>query len=176
MLLNNRNLTIRNATNADIEILISWWNDGKVMEHAGFPNGLGITAEQVDKEIKDCKDNVSELLIIELHKIPIGEMNYRMLDNKKAEIGIKICDFTKQNKGYGKILLSMLIKELFRRGFEIIILDTNLNNLQAQHLYEKLGFKKASIRKDAWKDQLGVPQSVIDYEIRKGDLVDYSDL
>ncbi|GAA4078228.1 GNAT family N-acetyltransferase [Amphibacillus indicireducens] len=174
MFLNNHNLTIRSATNNDVGLLISWWNNGKVMAHAGFPNGLGITSEQVDKQINDSKDNVSELLIIELNKIPIGEMNYRLLNNGNLEIGIKICDFSKHNQGYGRILLSMLIKELFKRGFETIVLDTNLNNLQAQRLYEKLGFRKISIRRNAWKDQLGAPQSVIDYEMKQGELIDYS--
>jgi RimJ/RimL family protein N-acetyltransferase len=33
--------------------------------------------------------------------------------NNIAEIGIKICDFDKQGKGYGKKLLRMFIKYLF---------------------------------------------------------------
>jgi ribosomal protein S18 acetylase RimI-like enzyme len=46
-----------------------------------------------------------------------------------------------------------------------IILDTNLNNIRAQHVYEKLGFTKLRINKDIWKDQLGVNQSSVDYEM-----------
>lgn len=34
-------LCIRNAENKDCEQLAKWWNDGKVMAHAGFPKGLG---------------------------------------------------------------------------------------------------------------------------------------
>jgi hypothetical protein len=37
-------LCIRNAEKKDCEQLAKWWNDGKVMAHAGFPNGLGTTA------------------------------------------------------------------------------------------------------------------------------------
>ncbi|HHU20620.1 MAG TPA: N-acetyltransferase [Bacilli bacterium] len=176
MLLKNRNLTIRNAKHGDVELLASWWNNGKIMAHAGFPTGLGITAEQVKKEISVCICNVSELLIIERDNIPIGEMNYRVLGNKSVEIGIKICHFSEQNKGYGKILLSMLIKELFERGFKTIVLDTNLNNLRAQHLYEKIGFRKTGTRTNAWKDQLGIFQSAVNYEMTEGELVDFSDL
>ncbi len=36
----------------------------------------------------------------------------------------------------------MLIEELFHMGAQLIFLDTNLNNTRAQHVYEKLGFKK----------------------------------
>ena len=41
------NLTIRQAVAADAKQLAAWWNDGAVMAHAGFPNGLGITEEEV---------------------------------------------------------------------------------------------------------------------------------
>lgn len=39
------NIIIREAISEDAEQLRTWWNDGTVMEHAGFPNGLGITLE-----------------------------------------------------------------------------------------------------------------------------------
>jgi len=51
MLLKNENLTIRNASPADAEILANWWNDGDVMAHAGFPNGLGTTPERIAESL-----------------------------------------------------------------------------------------------------------------------------
>ena len=105
-------------------------------------------------------------LIIEYNHCPIGEANYRRVDINVVEIGIKICDFSMQNKGLGKIILSMLIESLFNDyGFEKIILDTNLNNKRAQHVYEKLGFQKIRTNMNSWKDQLGQLQSSIDYEL-----------
>ena len=47
-----KNLTIRDAMTADAEQLTAWWNDGAVMAHAGFPNGLGTTVEEVNKLLK----------------------------------------------------------------------------------------------------------------------------
>lgn len=35
----------------------------------------------------------------------------------------------------------MLIEELFSMGYEKIILETNLKNTRAQHVYERLGFR-----------------------------------
>ncbi len=174
MLIENKELKIRNAEESDAGILTEWWNDGKVMAHAGFPNGLGTTPEEVAAKIRTDSDNTGRRLIIELDGLPIGEMSYRRTDGNSAEIGIKICDFSKQEKGYGKRLLSMLIKELFKMDFEVIKLDTNLNNKRAQHVYEELGFKKLRINIDAWTDQLGVPQSTVDYELRKGELVEFT--
>lgn len=173
MLLKFKNLTIRNATVNDAELLATWWNDGKVMAHAGFPNGIGQTAEQIADGIGRNTDE-GRRLIIELDKIPIGEMSYGSMDGDTVEIGIKICDFSKQDKGYGKILLSMLISALFTdMGYSKVILDTNLNNKRAQHVYEALGFKKVQVRENAWTDQVGELQSFIDYEMQQKDFVNF---
>ncbi len=174
MLLQFRNLTIRNATVKDADLLASWWNDGKIMAHAGFPNGTGETASEIAEKIKKETDE-DRRLIIELDKRPIGEMGYGRESEDTVEIGIKICEFSEQNKGYGKILLSMLIFSLFKdMGYKKIILDTNVNNKRAQHVYEELGFKKLRVRENSWKNQLGELQSFIDYEMNQGDFVNFA--
>ncbi|MDR2606202.1 MAG: GNAT family N-acetyltransferase [Oscillospiraceae bacterium] len=168
MYLTNGKLTIRNALQADSEQLCAWWNDGAVMAHAGFYNGVGTTAEKIIAELAEDSDEKGRRHIIELNGNPIGEMNYRTVDYKTAIIGIKICDFSEQEKGYGTALLTMFIDGLFQElGYEKIILDTNLNNLCAQHVYEKIGFRKVGIH--AWRDQLGQAQTSVDYELIKKD-------
>jgi len=133
------NLLIRNATADDAALLGAWWRDGNVMAHAGFPNGLSITDEEIAKSLLTDSDEICRRLIIEADSSPIGEMNYRNIGDNTAEIGIKICAPSKQERGYGSILLLMLIDELFINcGYNKIILDTNLNNKRAQHVYEKL--------------------------------------
>lgn len=174
MLINYKNLRIRNATVKDSHLLALWWNDGKIMAHAGFPYGTGETAENIAERLKQDSDDTGRRLIIEDEGVAIGEMNYRNVGNSVAEIGIKICDFSKQNRGYGKLLLSMLIKELFSMGYKKIILDTNIKNIRAQHVYEKLGFRKVRINVDAWKDQLGESQTSIDYILVKENFVDFT--
>ena len=178
MLLNHKNLTIRNATIDDARLLASWWNDGAVMAHAGFPNGTGETPAGIAERIGTDTDE-HRRLIIELAHRPIGEMNYTrhpdQESKKTAEIGIKICDFSEQEKGYGKIVLSMMISSLFSDfGYQKIILDTNLNNKRAQHVYETLGFKKLQVRENSWRNQLGELQSSVDYELFPEDFVNYA--
>lgn len=174
-MLRYRDIVIRNATVADAVILETWWNDGTVMAHAGFPNGTGQTAEDIAEKIKSDADKVHRRMIIELAGVPIGETNYNHVEEGVAEIGIKICDFSKHDKGYGKIILSMLIAYLFDElGYEKIVLDTNRNNKRAQHVYEQLGFRKVRIRENCWRNQLGELQSAVDYEMTKADLIDYA--
>lgn len=174
MLLKYKNLTVRNGAETDAERLAEWWNDGAVMAHAGFPNGLGTTPEKVAEDIRSDTDDTRRRLIIEYDGTPVGEMNYRNKGDNTAEIGIKICDFSMQDKGLGKILLSMLISSLFEdMGYDKIVLDTNLKNKRAQHVYERLGFKKLRVAENSWYDQLGEPQSAVEYEMRKEDFIGF---
>ena len=186
MRLEQGKLCIKNAEQEDCRQLVSWWNDGAVMAHAGFPNGLGTNEEKVQKQIAADSDDTRRHLVIWYDGNRIGEMSYANLgdsleetgedtiENHTADIGIKICNPTFQEKGLGKIVLSMLIRELFSRGYTKIVLDTNLKNKRAQHVYERLGFQKVNIRMDAWIDQVGEKQSVVDYELTKEHFVDFA--
>lgn len=158
-----KDIQIREATMEDAEQLYTWWNDGVVMEHAGFPNGLGITLEEIRKDIEGYNGKV-HMIVFKNERI--GEMNYRDVDFGICEIGIKICDFSKHNQGLGKLVLSLFINVLFNEyKYQKIVLNTNLNNVQSQHVYERLGFKKICINSNSWKDQLGVWQSSVNYEL-----------
>lgn len=172
MILKNGNLCIRDAKNEDCDQLALWWNDGKVMAHAGFPNGLFTSAEKIREQIADDSDNTRRRLIITLTDEPIGEMSYYVQEGNVAEIGIKICNTEHQEHGLGRQALSMLIRELFSRGFTKIILDTNVKNERAQHVYELLGFHKVRVRENSWRNQLGELQSSIDYELLPEEFID----
>lgn len=186
MKLEQGKLCIKNAEKEDCKQLVSWWNDGEVMAHAGFPNGLGTSEEKVQKQIAADNDDTRRHLVIWYDGNRIGEMSYANLgdsleetgedtiENRTADIGIKISNPAFQEKGLGKIVLSMLIRELFSSGYTKIVLDTNLKNKRAQHVYERLGFQKVNVRMDAWTDQVGEKQSVIDYELTTEHFVDFA--
>jgi len=143
MNISNGNLTIRNATTTDAALLCVWWNDGAIMAHAGHPGGLGTTPEKISADIAADTDETRRRHIIELDGKPIGEMIYFNKGAAVAEIGIKICDPSKLEKGLGTKLLAMFIYELFAMGYRKIVLDTSPENKRAQHVYEKLGFKQS---------------------------------
>lgn len=161
------NLTIRQAEASDAKQLAAWWNDGTVMAHAGFPNGVGTTEDEVIRGLgKGC-------LVIQENDRLIGECSYRNVASDVAEIGIQICESDCQNRGLGRKILSLLIGWLFQNGYSKIILDTNVRNTRAQHVYESLGFRKVRTNVDAWKDQNGQLQSSIDYELLEPDYISY---
>ena len=174
MQIRNNEIIIRNAEKGDCNQLAAWWNDGNVMAHAGFPLGLNTTAKEIESKIAEDTDETKRRLIIEYQGQSIGEMSCCNMGNYVAEIGIKICEASFQEKGLGRIVLSMLIRELFLKGYTKIILDTNLNNTRAQHVYEKLGFHQVQIHENSWKNQLGELQSSIDYELSPDSFIDFS--
>lgn len=68
-------ISIRNARKEDAKQLCKWWNDGTVMAHAGFPNGLSTTIEEVASQIEKESDETTRRHIIFWKEIAIGEMN-----------------------------------------------------------------------------------------------------
>lgn len=170
-----KELTIRNATAADSVLLSAWWNDGRIMAHAGFTRGTGETPQQIAEMLSKDKDGESRRFIIEYRGIPIGETGYGNVGNQTAEIGIDICNATMQERGLGRIILSMLFTELFNNlGFERIVLDTNMGNKRAQHVYELLGFRKVRVRQNAYPNDQGIWQTAIDYALQKRDFINYA--
>ncbi len=166
----NEKLTVRSVEISDVDILCSWWSDGVVMAHAGFPDGIETDRERLITRITDQNSGIqvkNHLLIIELDDDKrIGEMNYREKSEGIYEIGIKICDFGEHNKGYGSVAVNMLIdylKEDLKAG--LIVLDTNLNNDGAQRFYKELGFVQTRVMHDCWIDQLGRSQSAVLFEM-----------
>lgn len=170
----HEDICIRNAESADCVQLAKWWNDGSVMAHAGFPCGLGTTAEKIQEQIENDSDDTKRRLIIEYKGSAIGEMGYYNQGNNIAEIGIKICNTDYQEKGLGRVILSIFIGELFSMGYTKIILDTNLKNTRAQHVYEMLGFQKLRVNENSWTNQVGEVQSSVDYELVREKFVDWS--
>lgn len=167
MYLKCNGLVVRDAVAADAKQLTAWWNDGAVMAHAGFPKGLGTTEEKVIAGLGQGR------LVLEENGRLIGEACYRKVAEETAEIGIKICETDCQNRGLGRVILSMLLGYLFDNGYRKIVLDTNLTNKRAQHVYESLGFRKMRVNVDSWTDQLGNKQSSVDYELTEANFVDF---
>ncbi len=58
-----------------------------------------------------------------------------------------------QHKGYGKALLTHVLKELQTEGIKMLSLEVRQSNKQAQAFYEKMGFTVSHIRKNYYKHE-----------------------
>lgn len=176
-------IVIRSAEVSDAQVLTGWWNDGNVMEHAGYPDGLGLTMEDTIQSIKGWEGKLSQLCIIEVDGIPVGELNYRLSEDGIVYPGWKICDPKYQNRGIGPKVINMLFQFLFTDPAinasiapHRIVWDTMLENVQAQHVYEKkIGARRVRVVENAWQDQIGNWRNSVEYEIDRNTFFDGSD-
>lgn len=169
------NIVIRSANLDDVPLLNKWWNDGKIMEHVGFSEGLGQSLEDTLKVIKQWNEMPGKLCMIEVDGKAIGELSFKLKDDGLAYPGWKICDFDYQNKGYGTKVIKMLLEFLFtdekiNKNVPInkVIWDTMIENKRAQYVYEnKIKAKRMGITKDSWQDPKGNWRSSVNYYITK---------
>jgi RimJ/RimL family protein N-acetyltransferase len=176
MRIEKENIIIRSAQPEDAAILNAWWNDGHIMAHAGFPNGLGQPIEETMRQINENQHSINQRCVIEVDGTPVGELNYKIHPDKAAAFpGWKICETDYQNKGYGTKIIVMLFDFLFTdekinspHSIERIVWDTMSENTRAQHVYEKkIGATKTKVEENAWQDQLGVWRTAVHYEITR---------
>jgi RimJ/RimL family protein N-acetyltransferase len=59
IVIETRRLVIRTAEIPDAQILLQLWTDSRVMTNVGFPQGLDITLEEIEADIRD-QDKASE--------------------------------------------------------------------------------------------------------------------
>ena len=159
--------TLKQAEPKDADTLAKWWADGKVMEHAGFPNGIQTDMNKLKDRLK--KQGLKDILwlIIDEDHQSIGEMHHEVKANT-AVIGIKICEISAQGKGLGPVALKRLIVFLFETmPIGKIWLDTMIENTRAQKVYKKLYFEQTKINKDIWQDQLGNMRTAVEFELHK---------
>ncbi|MGB9662448.1 MAG: ribosomal protein S18-alanine N-acetyltransferase [Moorellaceae bacterium] len=57
-----------------------------------------------------------------------------------------------RGRGLGGLLLEVLMQEAIALGADRMTLEVRVSNLTAQHLYERLGFVRAGIRKGYYHD------------------------
>lgn len=168
MYLEIKDIIVRNTTSNDVKALHTWQTDGEVMAHTGYPLGLNITVNEILNQLNNNSDKAEIRLIIEQNNISIGEMVYRKICDGTAEIEIKICNNSYQNREIGSKILDNFINALIEEyNYNKTVLSVDVKNLQARHVYIKLGFDLTSFENSSWVNQIGESVSVAKYELEK---------
>ncbi|WP_042274589.1 GNAT family N-acetyltransferase [[Clostridium] dakarense] len=179
-MIEGKNIIIRPLQMGDDDYLYNWWNNGELMEHATHKFGVLQSKESIKNSIInefECSQlfPTSKIFIIcnKEDLKPIGEVNYCDYDarNQKAELGIKICELDEQGNGKGKDALYHFIDFMFKfLNLNKIELTTMEDNKRAQSLYEKFGFKKIGVIREAYFDsRYGIFSDVIYMDLLKRD-------
>lgn len=164
-------ITLRTAVLSDAPILNQWWNDGELMKHVGFPEGIGQSLSETEDNIRSWENKRSQLFIIEQAGEAIGECNIQYRPNDTtAYPGWKISQVTKQNQGLGTRVVLMLCEHIFRDpAITAIYWDTLGSNERARHIYRtKFGLEELTA--EPWTDSSGETREVVAYQLDRNDL------
>jgi RimJ/RimL family protein N-acetyltransferase len=177
-MIDGKRVVIRQLELGDEESLHKWWNNGEMMAHSTLCFGTLESKETIRlgivKEIENSTlyPNNKRFLICKKENLePIGEIGYSAWDRRtqKCEFGIKICETSEQEKGYGIDALYHFIDFSFRfLNLNKIELTTMIDNERAQKLYRKLGFKEiGTIRQGTFDSRTGEFQDVLYMDLLK---------
>lgn len=138
----NGKIIIKETTVEDLENIMMLWNDGDVMKFVGFPEGIGITIDELKEWIgwviskpKRCHYSIYAEDIGYC-----GETFYNVDEQGSAAMDIKLLSKAR-GKGIAYKALSYAIEQAFNIGkAERVYVEPHPDNVKAWALYEKLGF------------------------------------
>jgi len=154
----------------DAEKYTAWLNDMEILKYFSlYPNIISLENE---KEIltKLSKEHNYSIVVPETNEL-IGSCGFVEIDhiNQTSEIGIFIGNKNFWNRGYGTEALSLLMDYGFKAlNLHNIMLRVYENNIGAIKCYEKAGFKRIGIRREALCRDL-IRQNIVYMDILKED-------
>lgn len=144
-------VTIRKFTREDVPKKVEWINNPENNQflHYDIPIEIDKTEKWYDS-VKDRNDRYDA--VIEADGIPCGTIGLLGIDqkNKKAEYYIAMGETNLKGKGISTKASKLILEYGFRElGLNRIYLCTEVENIPAQKLFEKVGFiKEGCIRSD----------------------------
>jgi len=145
-------LSVRKAERNDIPFIISWANNQPLIKHLHMqlPTSEQSGAQWFQRSLIDRSRNdfIIHAVSEDGSRKPIGMLGLFNIDeaNKKAEYYILIGEpgFTRRGIAY-RTTGEMLGNCFSTLGYNKITLSVDTDHIEAQHLAEKLGFKKEGI-------------------------------
>ena len=135
----------------DVEKYTEWLNDIEILLNLQLYGSTISLDSEKEFLIGLSKEHNYSIINLETEEL-IGVCGFLDVDhvNQAAEIGIFIGNKHFWNKGYGTEALSLIIDYGFKAlNFHNIILKVYEFNKRAIRCYEKIGFKKIGIRREA---------------------------
>ena len=78
--------------------------------------------------------------VLSLNNKPVGLLRYNLFCDSVPFCTMIFIDCQYQGKGYGKQLIQYWENDMKRRGYEMLLTSTQVDE-KAQHFYRKLGYK-----------------------------------
>lgn len=136
-------IIIRDTKKEDLSNIMELWNNGEVMYYVGFPNGLGVTLEQLEGWLDGVNQNeLRKHYSIYTEELGYCGETYYEIDtvHDLATLDIKLLPKA-QGKGIANKALSYAIHQVFEHSLASrAYVEPNPENKKAWKLYDKLGF------------------------------------
>ncbi|MNI31402.1 Bifunctional AAC/APH [compost metagenome] len=149
-------LSIRTLTESDASLLVKWLSDPQVLEYyegRDRSHDLALVMEHFYKQ-----EQSTTRCIIQYNGEEIGYLQFYIIDDEeKEEYGYTgfqgnvygmdqfIGEVSYWNKGIGTLLIINVVKYLFQKGANKIVMDPQAWNHRALRVYEKCGFTKKKL-------------------------------
>ena len=107
---------------------------------------------EAEFEARDADDETVVALVIVADERVIGDINLFEIDrrNRSARLGLSIWRAEDRNRGYGGDAVAAMVRWGFRElNLHRIELTVDPANARAIHVYEKLGFVREGLRREA---------------------------
>lgn len=129
---------------------------GFVVEHENVYYSLELTGQQKEKEIElawtERTKGDQQSCHFMMEDVWIGECEIHYLkDSDVAYLRWIYVDEKVQNKGIGTRCMEKLCSELRTQGYQKMHTDTAMDNVRAQHYYEKNGFVREGVTRSYYK-------------------------
>ena len=138
-------VSIRPTQHADLPFLQALWNDAAVMRHHGYPDGMHVTEESMERwwQSRQTPGTPPDCVITLLDGEIIGELTYAYVAQQRASIDLKLA--TKWWKqGYAREALNLALQELFAdAAVKKIVVEPTPDNVSARALMARCGFQPA---------------------------------
>jgi RimJ/RimL family protein N-acetyltransferase len=136
-------IRIKETDQSDLLNVMKLWNDGEVMFYVGFPNGLSVTLERLQKWLNGVNQDIFRRhYSIYAEDIGYcGETFYEIdREHDLAILDIKLLPEA-QGKGIAAYAFSHVIDQVFSNNLATRAkVDPHPKNKKAWNLYAKLGF------------------------------------
>jgi RimJ/RimL family protein N-acetyltransferase len=148
---------LRPLEKADAKTLASWFNDQEVTRTLRIHRPISIGAEELflERLAQEQQDIVLGIVIKATDRL-IGTTGLRQIDpkNRHASFGISIGEKGEWNKGYGTEATRLLVNYAFETlNLNRVWLEVYENNERGIRAYEKVGFKKEGVLRQAYFNQ-----------------------
>lgn len=157
------NIILRPFKKEDIPYKVMWVNDSENNKYLHYDLPLEIKGtEQWYEAIQGRTDRYDATIVFE--GVPVGVIGLLNIDckNQKAEYYILVGDHDKKKAGIATRASELIIEYGFTvLGLNRIYLFTEINNIPAQKLFEKIGFVKEGVLRNDIKSHSGLVDRIV---------------